>query len=69
MTSLLNATFLLEGEADGIKLDVRDGHLFIVLGQLSICLDFADKDTVDRLALVTAEASLVKRSRELWEVA
>lgn len=70
MTRLIHTSVVLEAGPDDVSLDVRDGHLFIILGDaLSICLDEADKDTIDRLALVTAEASLVKRSRDLWEVA
>jgi hypothetical protein len=67
---MTHADIVVGDNPDDIVLDVRDGHLFIAIGNtVTLCLDAAGKDVVDKLALVTAEASLVKRSRELWEVA
>jgi hypothetical protein len=67
---MTHADVIVGDDPDDIVLDIRDGHLFIAIGTaVTLCLDEAGKDVIERLALVTAEASLVKRSRELWEVA
>jgi hypothetical protein len=67
---MTHADVIVGDDPDDIVLDIRDGHLFIAIGTtITLCLDSAGKDVVDKLALITAEASLIKRSRELWEVA
>lgn len=69
-TRMTHADIIVGDNPDDIALDVRDGHIFIAIGTaVTLCLDGAGKEVIERLALVTAEASLVQRSRDLWEVA
>jgi hypothetical protein len=68
-TCLVNASFALGGNPDAITLDVRDGDLVLVLGQLAIVLNVSGQDAIDKLATATAEAAAVNRSRSLRQVA
>lgn len=69
-TRVAGTTILLGEDPDAVELDVRDGHLIIVLSpSVSIVCDLADQDTLDKLATVAAEARTVKRTRNLWQVA
>ncbi|WP_409469130.1 hypothetical protein [Streptomyces sp. HC307] len=69
-TQLLGLTIALGDNPDAIELDVRNGHLTIVLGpDAAIVLDLADDDTINKLATVAAEARVVKRTRDMWQVA
>lgn len=67
-TSVLGATIALGDNPDDVELDVRNNHLTIVLGaDAAIVLDLADLETIEKLATVTAEACVVKRTRDLWQ--
>ncbi|HLT09646.1 MAG TPA: hypothetical protein VK028_02415 [Micromonosporaceae bacterium] len=67
-TRVAGTTVLLGEDPDAVELDVRDGNLVIHLATgVSIVADFADQDTLDKLATVTAEAAAVNRHRTLWQ--
>lgn len=69
-THVSQAIAFLGDDTDDIVLDVRNGRLVITLGSaLALNLAGADQDTLDKLAVVTAEAAAVKRNRSLWQVA
>ncbi|MFE7233983.1 hypothetical protein ACFVAF_25605 [Streptomyces sp. NPDC057596] len=68
-TRVLGATLALGDNPDSIQLDVRDGSLVLVLDHISVVLNAAGQDAIDKLATVTAEAAAVNWSRNLREVA
>jgi hypothetical protein len=70
MTRVSQSIVVVDGEVDDIAHDTRDGANLIRFGStLSLCLDRAPQDVLDKLATATAAAAAVNRSRSLQEVA
>lgn len=69
-TRVAGTTIMIGDDPDAIELDARNGDLTIILATgITLVLNFADRDTIEKLAVVAAEAAVVKRSRDLWQVA
>lgn len=69
-TRVAGTTIMIGDDPDAIELDARNGNLTIVLATgISLVLNFADRDTIEKLAVVASEAAVVKRRRDLWQVA
>lgn len=68
-TRLLNQTLLLGDNPDDIKYVDEGGHSFILLGHVSITLDFAGQAALDKLAVAAAQAVADQRARSLRVVA
>jgi hypothetical protein len=69
-TRVSQAIVFVGDETDDVALDVRDGQLVVGLGlAVALNLDGADQDTLDKLAVVFAEAAAVNRNRNLRAVA
>ncbi|MFF4536606.1 hypothetical protein [Streptomyces aureus] len=69
-TRVSQAIVFVGDETDDVTLDVRDGQLVIGLGSaVALNLDGADQDTLDKLAVVAAQAAAVNRNRALKAVA
>lgn len=68
-TRLLNQTLALGTNPDDIRFEERTGHMFIVLGNVSLSLSLSSQAALDKLATVTAQAAADQRSRTLRKVA
>jgi hypothetical protein len=70
VTRVSQAIVFVGDEIDDIALDATNGGLHVALGLAAVLnLDGADQDTLDKLAVVFAEAAAVNRNRSLWQVA
>lgn len=70
VTRVSQAIVFVGDEIEDIALDATNGGLHVSLGLAAVLnLDGADQDTLDKLAVVFAEAAAVNRNRSLWQVA
>ncbi|NUP18340.1 MAG: hypothetical protein HOZ81_20105 [Streptomyces sp.] len=67
-TRFLNGLFALTDDPDSIVYDETNGHVFIVLGGLSLSLTDTSQAALDKLAKVTAQAAVDNRARLLRPV-
>lgn len=63
-TELLNQTLALGDNSDAIRLDIQDGHAFIVIGSTSLAVDMSSPAALNKLAHVASRAAGVLAARE-----
>ncbi|OQQ13047.1 hypothetical protein B0675_40225 [Streptomyces sp. M41(2017)] len=69
-TRVSQAIVFVGDDVDAVGLDTTNGGLTVGLGSAAVLnLAGADQDTLDKLAVVFAEAAAVNRNRSLWQVA
>ncbi|WP_306317308.1 MULTISPECIES: hypothetical protein [unclassified Streptomyces] len=70
MTRVSQSIVIVDGDVEDIVHDTRNGANLISFGStLSLCLDGAPQDVLDKLAVATAAAAAENRTRQLKAVA